>query len=564
MRYLSVVCSLALVSMVAGPTSVALDDWAQFHHDALHSGVSTSDLSSSFAVNWTFQAGGPIYSSPVVADGRVFFTARNRWLYCLSADAGDTLWTKPLGNFWFYDTQLGYDMTIDASPLVVGDTVYVGARDGLFRAFSASTGELYWSKDLGQAIVGSPFHIPGKIFAPSVGDWGDLFLNRVWCLDPTDGDSLWSHDFDDSLVNSEIVDSPVPTIVYGDTSVVVGSKDNHLYSQPAFWVGKPENPWSYDTNCFVRSSPTVAGSRIYIGNGAADCGGLECLTTEGTWKWKYPTACVEWLCATPAVQGELVYMGGWTGSAAQVFCVEDEGNSASLVWGYDPAYPVSSDEIYSSPALAGGKLVIALHRQEATEPPREVGYLHVLDAADGDSLWCYQISDSLVLSSPAIYDEKIFIGTPEGVLYCFRSDNEYRGEEGHGDAAKTEREPEGNLPDARTRTCGLALQGIAAPCQERPAGPMEILAEPNPFHDRVRVAFHLPDGSDRQPALVDVIDIEGRLVRALAGSADGVGHWIGEWDGCNTGGRRSPAGLYFVRVRCGTIEDVHAVTLLAQ
>ena len=58
-----------------------LGDWPTFHHDAPRTGVSTYEKSltastvSSLGAKWTEVGDGPVDSSPVVADGLVFFLA---------------------------------------------------------------------------------------------------------------------------------------------------------------------------------------------------------------------------------------------------------------------------------------------------------------------------------------------------------------------------------------------------------------------------------------------------------------------------------------------------------
>ncbi len=76
-------------------------------------------------------------------------------------------------------------------------------------------------------------------------------------------------------------------------------------------------------------------------------------------------------------------------------------------------------------------------------------------------------------------------------------------------------------------------------------------AAPNPLLDRTRLAFDLPDTRDVE---ISVFGIHGGRVRALALGAWASGRHSVEWDARDAAGQRVSPGLYFVRVRLGTLE----------
>lgn len=89
-------------------------------------GVTSSGTVSAFnlsagqptSAKWTFQTGGPVYSSPVVAGNRVYFGSEDHWLYCLNAETGAKLWAMKTGD------------KIIASPVVANGKVYIVSLDG--------------------------------------------------------------------------------------------------------------------------------------------------------------------------------------------------------------------------------------------------------------------------------------------------------------------------------------------------------------------------------------------------------------------------------------------------
>jgi outer membrane protein assembly factor BamB len=67
---------------------------------------------------WKFNTGDPIYSSPAVADGKVYIGSYDGKVYCLDARVGRLLWS--------YQT----DDIIHSSPAVADNMVFVGSYDG--------------------------------------------------------------------------------------------------------------------------------------------------------------------------------------------------------------------------------------------------------------------------------------------------------------------------------------------------------------------------------------------------------------------------------------------------
>jgi photosystem II stability/assembly factor-like uncharacterized protein len=75
--------------------------------------------------------------------------------------------------------------------------------------------------------------------------------------------------------------------------------------------------------------------------------------------------------------------------------------------------------------------------------------------------------------------------------------------------------------------------------------PSTICAFPNPFSTATTVSFTLGRGCD---VSVDVFDVKGRRVRALAHGLLAAGRHELVWDGRDEGGDRVSAGIYFARV----------------
>jgi hypothetical protein len=76
-------------------------------------------------------------------------------------------------------------------------------------------------------------------------------------------------------------------------------------------------------------------------------------------------------------------------------------------------------------------------------------------------------------------------------------------------------------------------------------------ASPNPTSGTARIGFELPDA---RPVRVQVFGVGGALVRTVTDRVWPAGRHVIAWDGRDGGGDAAAAGLYFVRVRLGSLE----------
>jgi hypothetical protein len=82
---------------------------------------------------------------------------------------------------------------------------------------------------------------------------------------------------------------------------------------------------------------------------------------------------------------------------------------------------------------------------------------------------------------------------------------------------------------------------------------------PNPFNPLTAIAFELAEGG---PVRVDVLGVDGRLVRTLLDRTLGPGRWSVTWEGRTTDGRTAPSGTYFYRLATAGGTETRKMTLL--
>jgi outer membrane protein assembly factor BamB len=117
----------------------------------------------------SFGRGGPVYSTPAVAFGRVYLGSIDGRAYSFDADSGELLWSHSTGD-WVYPGPAVAD-TKRSEP-----TVYVGSKDQSFYALDAETGEVRWQKDVGGIVLGAASVLGEVVYVgvigPNIGTFG--------------------------------------------------------------------------------------------------------------------------------------------------------------------------------------------------------------------------------------------------------------------------------------------------------------------------------------------------------------------------------------------------------
>jgi len=348
---------------ITGTSPIFADDWPMFGHDLQHTRYSPSPAPSTDDVLWSYETGEPVFSSPAVAEDKVFVGSEDGKVYCLNAASGDLIWSYQTGD-WVY-----------SSPAVAEDKVFVGSEDGKVYCLNAASGDLIWSHETSDMVGSSPAVAGDRVFVGS-------YDGKVYCLNAASGDLIWSY-----VTGGRVDSSPA---VAGDR-VFVGSYDGKVYCLNA---ASGDLIWSYVTGDWVYSSPAVAEDKVFVGS---DDSKVYCLNVEnGQEIWSYATG--GRVVSSPAVAEDKVFVGSEDG---KVYCLD--AASGDLKWSYTTGYPV-----YSSPAVAEDKVFVGSHDNK----------VYCLDAASGALIWSYA-TGGRVESSPAVAGGRVFVGSYDNKLYCF-------------------------------------------------------------------------------------------------------------------------------------------------
>ena len=145
-----------------------------------------------------------ITSSPVIAGNKIVVGARDGYLYCINADNGKELW------------QLNYYITWVISTAAIKDSLVVtGTSDGRYvNAINLETGKEIWKFRTPSAVWSSPLIVNDKVYAGT-------FDGHLFCADLKSGKRI-----SEIKTNGKILSSPV----WDDGLLYVGSDDGHLYA----------------------------------------------------------------------------------------------------------------------------------------------------------------------------------------------------------------------------------------------------------------------------------------------------------------------------------------------
>ena len=261
-------------------------------------------------------------SSPVVAEGTVYFGSGDAHVYAVDAATGALRWKTATGG------------VVHSSPAVSGGMVYVGCFDTRFYALDAATGAVRWtfrtqSDDQAHLMTGTPG-------SPCVANGVVYFGSRdahIYALDASTGAPRWIRSTDGSWVVS------TPAVL--DGRVYVTTSDSLKFLALDARTGADLFSLSYGTYAF--SSPSIAGGRAYFGtfDGKVHEVDLASRTFSGEFSVPDPGANrARYLDK----EGKLVASAVWTGDTLDDTIVDLRSKVFSM------------GSVLSSPAIAAGVL----------------------------------------------------------------------------------------------------------------------------------------------------------------------------------------------------------------
>lgn len=361
--------ALFLVSSVYGA------DWTMGRFSPDQSGYTPEAIKLPLAVLWQYQA--PAYenatASPVIANGICYF-ASGTTVYAVEADTGALKWKYP--------KEKALDGAVKGTPCVYNGKLFFGAGDKNIYCLDATTGAIIWFLSTGGSVRS----------APIVTDTGMLIVgsddNIIRALDPDTGKSLWPKVFvgtDDISVGlaasaTVLVAASMDGNIYGinltngnpkwyyrmqsppgNTSPVLAGDTvmvtfaNHV---EGLSVRSGSRKWRLDFPSDVSASPTVVDNEMYIACNNNKLYGYKLTIRDPILKWEKPADLKLRPVAAPVAAGDKIYVMCREGLLC-AYNLED----GALAWTYvfvnrNTDIGVEPSEVKAIPTLSNGCLYV--------------------------------------------------------------------------------------------------------------------------------------------------------------------------------------------------------------
>jgi len=243
-------------------------------------------LGTSKDYEWAFDY---FYSSPTIIDGQILIGSKDGSVYNVSEKTGKINWTFKTGGI------------VRSSPAVAGNTVYVGDTEGTFFAIDLNTGKQKWSFEIeGNKLKNENFGFDRRaiIASPVVTGNKVIFGGRdgfLYALDKTSGKQLWRVDHEVSWI--------ISAVAVKDSFVVTGTSDGRFVQAVNLNTGN--QIWKFHAVNVVWSSPVLCGDKVYVGSHEGQLYCLDLKTGEKISSFKAGDI----IFSSPVIADNLLYFG---------------------------------------------------------------------------------------------------------------------------------------------------------------------------------------------------------------------------------------------------------------
>ncbi len=348
---------LPLLALLVTAAPAFADD-AQFRGDAAHTGVAATAGPAKLAtVKWKFKTGGPVVSSPVLADKRIYVGSSDHFLYALDAATGAVVWKLQTGS------------RVASTPAVAGGTVYVLGYDSTLYAANAATGAVTWKFKTGGEHRYTATHLHGnEPAAEAMPDPFDVYLSS-------------------------------PAVAGG--KVYVGSSDGNIYALDA---ATGAVAWKFATGNVVHATPAIADGKVFVGSWDSYFYALDAAT--GKLAWKFKTGEDPQIHNQQGIQASAVVADGmvYVGCRDSLFYALD-AKTGDKRWSFSN----KGSWVVGSAAVTGGKVYFATS---------DSGMLYGFDAKTGAQQFALDFHHWPMFSSPTIAGGQLYVGSNTGKLFA--------------------------------------------------------------------------------------------------------------------------------------------------
>jgi outer membrane protein assembly factor BamB len=214
-------------------------------------------------LSWKYPIKLTLVSRPAIAGGRLFVVGADDTIYALDAGTGRWLWS--------YKRRTPQTATIHAvsSPLIDGNEVIAGMSDGFLVAVSVEEGTLKWERKLQLSskftdVDASPTLVGDTIYEPS-------YDGALYALKRTGGDTVWRFDAGGAR----------KVFAEGDT-IYLPSSNGTFY---ALSRANAKVLWQFELDRGVPTQPIVTDRYVVFGSSHQYLYALDKATGQAVYRW---------------------------------------------------------------------------------------------------------------------------------------------------------------------------------------------------------------------------------------------------------------------------------------
>ncbi|PWT89742.1 MAG: hypothetical protein C5B54_08420 [Acidobacteria bacterium] len=181
---------------------------------------------------------GEIWASPVMAGESLFVGSADGNFYSVDAQTGNVIW------------KLNLAARVESTACINGVLAYVGTDLGNLHAVNIKNGSVKWKKSLGEYVRSSPICDENHVYVGSINPTRKTGM--LWALSKDSGSVIWKKQIGPVFSS--------PAIEEGE--IFIGSDDGNFYCISADGSEK----WHINLNGKIRSTPVVVKDSVYIGS----------------------------------------------------------------------------------------------------------------------------------------------------------------------------------------------------------------------------------------------------------------------------------------------------------
>ena len=342
----------------------------------------------------------PIYADIVLAENRLLICDSNLMLYCLSTD-GQTVWEKSTleafvdstGQRIFTD-ELSGGTYYQSKPTAYRGKIYFGTPSGFLHATNAETGKEIWKFEMGAAISVGPACADGRVFAGQQG--GERFF---YCLDSEDGALIWKQTVPGGWVwgSAKVHDGLVYVPTVSGYAVCLDANTGHIV-------------WMFPTAMSIPAEPAIDGDLVYFGSWSGSVYAFHRKTGEIVWKANGTHLDSGTLIAfdgkvyLPDHRTIFKYLDGKTGKILNDGNTDDEEKSAF-------------SNFNATPAFRGGRAICSARGARGLWGVPLFSTVYCVDPETAKIYWTHP--DGGGLSAPAVASGRVYIASGTSpFFYC--------------------------------------------------------------------------------------------------------------------------------------------------